>query len=298
MTTSDGEYSTDETFSSENTESDSLATSETGGGDNSGINPAWSPLLDILPEQYRQMETVQNTLKGWDQNYEKLQQEYQPFKDLPEQYRSPERITQAMTVLSNLEANPHQVLQLLAENLGVSLAEAKEIVEEAKEPELEFSEDDDPRLPAMAKQIKEFKEAQQQFFEQQVQREEERMIAEEAKVQGAAIDDQVRGIIDAGHYGNTKEQQGPLIQDLMLRADYAFKQGSRDPIGDAFKAQQAVFGVVAQRVAPQAPKQNLLFMPASSGAAPENQGKGPNLDTEQGRSDAARAIRDMLARQG
>ena len=296
MTTSDGEYSTDETFSTENTGTDSLATSETGGGD-SGFNEAWKPLLDVLPEGMHPL--IKEPLTQWDQNYQKLQEEYKPYKDLPEAYRSPERITQAMTVLQNLEANPHQVLQLLAENLGVSLAEAKEIVEEAKEEEEpEFSEDDDPRLIALAKQIKEERAQRESWIQQQVAKEEERLVAEEAKVQGAAIDNQVRGIIEAGHYGTTKEQQGPLIQDLMLRADYAFKNGSRDPIGDAFKAQQAVFGVVAQRVQPQQPKQNLLFMPASSGAAPANEGKGPNLDTEQGRAEAARHVMEMLARNG
>ena len=293
MTTSDGEYSTDETFSTEN---ESLATTETGGGE-SGFNEAWKPLLDVLPEGMHPL--IKEPLTQWDQNYQKLQEDYKPFKELPDAYRSPERITQAMTVLSNLEANPHQVLQLLAENLGVSLAEAKEIVEEQQqEEELEFSEDDDPRLVALAKQLKDSEARQEQFFQAQVEREQERLINEEAKVQGAAIDDQVRKILAAGHYGDTKEQQGPLISDLMLRADYAFKNGSRDPIGDAFKAQQAVFGVVAQRVAPQAPKQNLLFMPASSGAAPENAPKGPDLDTEQGRAAHARHIMEMLARQG
>ena len=295
MTTSDGEYSTDETFSTEN---ESLATTETGGGDgDSGFNQAWKPLLDVLPEGMHPL--IKEPLTQWDQNYQKLQEEYKPYKDLPEQYRSPERITQGIEILRNLEANPHQVLRLLAENLGVSLAEAQEIVEEAApEEELEFSEDDDPRLVALNNQLQQARAEQQQFIQMQIEREQERLVQEEAKVQGAAIDNQVREILAAGHYGNTKEQQGPLISDLMLRADYAFKNGSRDPIGDAFKAQQAVFGVVSQRVAPQAPKQNLLFMPASSGAAPENAPKGPNLDTEQGRADAARNIRDMLARQG
>jgi DNA-binding transcriptional MerR regulator len=294
------EVSTDESFSvesSENSGTDSLATTETGGGD-SGFNEAWKPLLDVLPEGMHPL--IKEPLTQWDQNYQKLQEEYKPFKELPDAYRNPERITQAMTVLGNLEANPHQVLKLLAENLGVSLAEAQEIVEEQQEQEeeLEFSEDDDPRLVALAKQIQQEREERKAFIQQQVEREEQRLIAEEAKVQGAAIDDQVRGIINAGHYGATKEQQAPLLQDLMLRADYAFKQGSKDPIGDAFKAQQAVFGVVAQRVAPQAQKPNLLFMPASSGAAPENVGKGPNLDTEQGRAEAARHVMEMLARQG
>lgn len=294
------DISVDESFSVENSENtgadNSLATTETGGGEDSGFNQAWKPVLDVLPEQMHLL--IKEPLKQWDQNYQKLQEEYKPYKDLPEGWRDPERLNAAINVMENINNDPHQVLKVLAESLGVSLAEAKEIVKEAEaEPELEFTEDDDPRLIALSKQIQQERAEREEFIAQQVEREEQRLIAEQAKIEGAQIDRQVQQIVDAGHYGTTNEQRTPLIQDLMLRADYAFKNGSRDPIGDAFKAQQAVFGVVAQRSTPQQPKQNLLFVPAS-GQAPANNSPGPDLNTEQGRAAAARAVADMIARQG
>lgn len=281
---------TDSTVDVTTTEgTDSLAPTESEG---ESFNQAWAPLLDALPEQLRTMESVTNPLKEWDKNYQKLQEEFKPFKELPEQYRNPEYINQAGAIFERLQADPNGFLKLLAENLGVSLAEAKEIVKEEVKPEpvvpLEFGEDDDPRLPAMAKQIKEQQDRFDKYFQQQTEIEQKKINDAAAAEQGKLIDAQVTKLISDKVIPNDPE----VLKDLMMRATIAMQQGSRDPITDAVKSQQAFTQQLQGRINPQPAKQPLLFMP-TTGAAPANGPTQPDLNTANGRIEMARQIAQL-----
>jgi hypothetical protein len=285
-----------ETTTTDDSTSLATETPEAGATENS----AWAPLLDALPDSLRNLEQIQNPLREWDKNYQQLQEQYAPFKDLPEQYRDPQLLNNALQVWQNIEQNPHQVLRILADSLGVSLAEAQAIVQEQQqEPPapVEFDDDDDPRLKALQQQIEAQKQQFDQFFEQQTAVEQERIQNEAANYEGQKMDDQVRQLLEAGHLGDSPELQKDMISDLMQRAYALLQNGSNDPIMDAFKSQQAFTSTLAKRFTGTAPpQQNLLFLP-TGGTPPSNAPQAPNLDTQEGRYAYARQIRDSLAQQ-
>lgn len=291
------EYDDSSVENTENTGDDtSLAATGNDGGEDSGFNQAWAPLFEALPESLRNLEQVRTPLKEWDKNYQSLQEKYKPFESVPENYRNPEALNAAVNILENLNNNPHLVLSRLAEQLGVTFAEAKEIVDEVKEqePELEFSDDDDPRLKALNDQIRRQEERFNSFFEQQTQAEQERLVEQQAKVEGSKIDQQVKALIDAGHFGTDPADQQVGIRGLMTRAKIHLDAGSRDPIGAAFAEQQAEYAVIAKRFQQQnRTPQNLLFMP-TGGQAPSTAPVAPDLDTQEGRFAYAKQIRDMV----
>lgn len=274
---------------------DSLAPSESE-GTGSGINEAWAPLLDALPEQLRTMESVTNPLKEWDKNYQTLQEQYKPFKELPDEWRDPLKIGQAITIFDKLQNDTNGFLKELADYLGVSLADAKEIVKEQapdQKPEtpvvpLEFTDEDDPRMAAMAKQLKDYEAKFDTFFQNQTAAEQKRINDQMAVEEGKKIDAQVTKLIS----DNVIQNDPTVLKDLMMRAKIALDQGSRDPIADAVKSQQETFGVIKGMVAPKEQPQNLLFMP-TNGAAPANGPKPPDLSTANGRIEMARQIAQL-----
>lgn len=292
----DSTVDVNDTSTTEN-EAGSLAPDE-GGQD--GFNPAWNPLLEVLPDGIKPL--VKEPLKQWDKNYQELQDKYKPFADLPEQYRNADTVQKAMQVWGNLETNPQGVLKLLAESLGVSLAEAKEIVKEEQKAEeksnvpLEFSEDDDPRLKTMADQLTAYEKKFNDFFTQQTEKEQQALVAKAAAEEGKKIDAQVEKILQTGEFGTTFEEQKPFLQVLMPLANTYIQQGSNDPVGDAYKHMQSFTKTLATKFAPQNPNANLLFIPPG-GQAPPNNPEPPDLNTEQGRRAQAAQVAKMLAAQ-
>lgn len=289
----------DDELNNEGTGNDSLATPDEGSGD-SGFNQAWAPLLDNLPEQFRKMDSVLEPLKSWDKNYQELQEKYKPYEALPEQFRDPETLTASMNLFTHLNQDPQGFLGLLAQQLGVSLAEAKEIVEESQEEDtpLEFNEDDDPRLVALAKQLEEERQRNSQFYEQYTQQEQAKIQQAEEFKYGQQIDAKVRGLIENG--GIPKDQNGnpdqTIMKDLMARATFLISQGSKDPITDAFNQQRELLSYATARQAPAKP--GLLFMPANAGAAPSNNPAKPDLSTANGRIEMARKIAEAAHSNG
>lgn len=281
------------------TGNDSLATPESEG---SGLNPAWSPLLDNLPEQIRNMPSVLEPLKQWDSNYNELQAKYKPYEHLPEVFRDPETLQSAMNLWQNTMNDPRQTAMALAEHLGLTLGEAQQLEnaleEEQEKVELEFDEDDDPRLAELYRQLEEEKNRNNQFFEQYTAAEEAKIQQAEEYQLGRQIDGQVQQLIEAGHI--PRDAQGipdqVLLKDLMARATLAISQGSKDPIMDAFNAQQEMIQYTAARQAPQKP--GLLFMPASGGAAPANNPVAPDLSTSEGRIALARKYAEAAHKNG
>lgn len=280
------------------TGNDSLATPEAEG---SGLNPAWSPLLDVLPEQFRVMPSVTDQLKQWDSNYNELQEKYKPYADLPEVFRDPETLQSAMNLWQNTMHDPHQTARALAEHLGLTLSEAQQLQEEIEEQEetpLEFNEEDDPRLAELYKQLEAEKARNSQFYEQYTAQEQAKIQQAEEHRMGQEIDGKVRQLIEGGHI--PRDAQGNpdqvLLKDLMTRANFLISQGSRDPIMDAYKAQQEIINYASARQAP--PKQPLLFMPPSGGAAPANDPKPPDLSTSEGRIALARKYAEAANNHG
>lgn len=85
-----------------------------------GINPAWSELLQSVPAGLHSQITPH--LSKWDQNYQRDIQEvhsrYEPYKPFIENDINPEQINYALGILSAIEERPQEVLQALRAYIG------------------------------------------------------------------------------------------------------------------------------------------------------------------------------------
>lgn len=257
----------------------------------------WKDVFEALPQDYGKL--IEEPLKEHDRKYQELQTKWNSVKDIPQEYLSdPNQISQAMQIMQRIQNDPYNVLQLMAENLGVTIAQAEQIVEEQVQAQTApvFTDDDDPRLKTMWDTI----QAQNERWEQAVgglqgleqKREQQALEYQESQ----KIDKQVSELISTGKIPNDPNNpavQQHYISDLMMRAKTALEQGSRDPIADGFKQQQEFLGFLGQRQqAAQPAQQYPLFMP-TNGAAPANAPKPPDTSTADGRL----ALMQQIARQ-
>jgi hypothetical protein len=77
----------------------------------SGINPAWKPVLDVLPSEFHKM--IQPHLQSWDKNYQEtfgklneVQSQLEPYAELIENQVDPQQILQALQLAAVIDADP------------------------------------------------------------------------------------------------------------------------------------------------------------------------------------------------
>jgi hypothetical protein len=258
----------------------------------------WADVFEALPQDLRPL--VEEPLKEHDRKYQELQTKWNSVKDIPQEYLSdPTQISQAMQIMQRIQNDPYNVLHLMAENLGVTIAQAEKIVEKEFQEQAQtapvFTDDDDPRLKTMWDTI----QAQNERWEQAVgglqgleqQREQQRLEQQESQ----KIDKQVSELISTGKIPNdpnNPQVQQRYVSDLMMRAKIALENGSKDPITDGFKQQQEFLGFLGQRQQASTQQNYPLFMP-TNGAAPANAPKPPDTSTADGRL----ALMQQIARQ-
>ena len=141
-----------------------------------GFNEAWKPLLDQIPTEFHKL--IQPELSKWDQNYQKLQEKYTPYKDF--EGVTPQDLASAHTLLQQINdpEGARRIYEGLGEVLGISAKEAEQVAKAAeaapKEPEVD-PEDLTPEqreireLRQSLSEIKEAQTAQQTIAQQQAQ---------------------------------------------------------------------------------------------------------------------------------
>jgi len=281
------EEPTDESVTEEVTQEDTSTSPASTESEAAGTNPAWQPLLDKLPAQLRPM--IEPNLKEWDDNYRALNEKYNTLKGL-EEFSSfdPSEVRAALQVAQRIADNPREVADIMAQSLGLTFAEAKEVVKELEkeqEKELEFSEEDDPRLVQIYEENKALKARQEEFFQQQLEKEQ---FQEQQKLE-QRFDQEINSELGKLYKHDPGIQKDDLrMQDLMQRAYIFASNGADNPIVDAYNAQAAFISSNLQRVAP---KNTPLFMPTNGNAPPAV--SSADLSTEEGKR--ARAMELVAA---
>jgi hypothetical protein len=253
-----------------------ITTTEAGGaGESTGTNPAWEPVLSLLPDRIQ--ESVKPHLSEWDANYRKLQDEFNEykkttaprdpsphdeFKDIP-----PEDIRAALGIAQTISSDPRRVAEVMAEQLGLSLSEKKELEKELKQAEVEFTEDDDPRLKQFyeqqqqaQKQLEEMQQQQRAFFEQQRQIEEEKIRQQEIARTNQEVDAELNVLFQS--HPELKNNQ-PLLNQVFITAGALAQQGSQSPLKDAYNQVTSLIGS-----SHTAPASTPLFVPTGGQAPP------------------------------
>lgn len=93
-----------------------------------GINPAWSEMLDALPSSLHSQVTPH--LTKWDQNFQskinEVHSQYEPYKPFLEQKTDPEQISYALSVLQAIEERPQEVMSALQQYMGIEEGQSAE----------------------------------------------------------------------------------------------------------------------------------------------------------------------------
>jgi hypothetical protein len=215
-----------------------------------------------------------------------LNDKYTKLKGL-EEFSSfdPNEVRAALQVAQRIANNPREVADIMANALGLTFQEQKELEKELKEEEApapQFTEEDDPRLVQIWEENQRLKEQQQQFFEQVEQKE-----VEKERVQLEQHYDQEISTELGKLYQHDPAIKGDdlRMQDLMQRAFIFASNGANNPIVEAYNAQANFIKSNLQRVAP---KQTPLFMPTTGNAPPVN--NQVDLSTEEGKRAKAQEL--------
>lgn len=154
------------------------------GGDTGEVklNPAWNPLLEVVPSQLHSQ--VMPHLKEWDRNFQKkvegLHEQYRPYKSYLENQVTPDQINYGLNLLRAVEERPGDVMNAIkqyAKDNNITIEEAaQEVAEEIEGSENEEENAYEAKLAELAKQ----QEVIAQFLVQQKQTEES--AAEDARL--------------------------------------------------------------------------------------------------------------------
>lgn len=104
--------------------------------DSTGINPNWESVLSLLPDNYRSVVTPH--FQKWDQEangrIESVKEQYKNYQPFVDHGISSDQITQGIRLLQMVDQQPRTVLDAIAQQLGVTVQEVKEAIEN-EEPE-------------------------------------------------------------------------------------------------------------------------------------------------------------------
>lgn len=143
---------------------------------NQGGNPAWSSVLNEIPEEFHNKITPH--LSEWDKNYHsglekarnEVQSQYEPFNAFLENGIDPEELQRSYQIYQAIENNPEGVIAALQEAAGLSgqgdddddTYDANDISNDPRYQELESKFD-------QFREAFETKEQEKQFMEEQAQ---------------------------------------------------------------------------------------------------------------------------------
>jgi hypothetical protein len=114
------------------------------GSETGGMNPAWNPLLEKLPEGFHGM--VAPVLKDWDKNFDtklhEVQSKYEPYQPFVEQGVDPAQLSAALEFYRMAETDPKAIYEQMGEFFGFGAGQGQEGQELGNGDE-QFSLDDD-----------------------------------------------------------------------------------------------------------------------------------------------------------
>lgn len=255
------------------------------GGDSNGFNPAWSPLLEKLPDEFHGM--IAPTLKEWDQNFQRVQSQFSPYKDFAEQGVDPAQITASMQLAKVIQENPRLVYDKMVEyygdewginNSGQGVVEQGNPVEDASldggAEGVPFEVENHPMFQQMQQQM----QAMTQFQQAQIEAQQMAQINAELDRDFKAVETKFAG-------GEQLTQQ-----EVSMIGNIAIAQGITVP-----KAADIYFGMHPRQSAP--PANNLPHIVPPGGGMPSQAINPASLTEKQTRATVAEILRAANERQ-
>lgn len=135
-------------------------------------NPAWQEVYDLLPSEFHPL--IAPKLKGWDDNFAKVQSQFAPYKPLIENNVPFNAIQTSMNLANLINSNPRAVWEELGQRFGFS-GQGQQQVEEQKPVEQEQQEENGGFEPQDLSKNPQFAQLQQAYqqLEQRMQQEDQ-----------------------------------------------------------------------------------------------------------------------------
>ena len=194
-------------------------------------NPAWNELLSAVPQEFH--PHLQKGFGEWDkgvqQRFQKVQQQYAPYKEFAELNVDPGEINEAMQFRHLLQTQPEEVFKWMQEQykFGAPVSQGQQ------EPEnLELDENEnffnDPRYQEVASKAAFAEQAIQQFNQQAAEAKANESVANEAK----QVQDAFPGldIADVATYAMGLAQQTNKMPNLMEAAKHMARYAPEPPV--------------------------------------------------------------------
>jgi hypothetical protein len=144
-----------------------------------GLNPAWKPLLDKLPDAMHSL--IIPELSAWDKNFqEKLQEvrsEYSGFEDFKKAGIDPKLIENSLYLYDQFATNPSEVVQQAIAAYELPYVDPASIqqADTNEEEDFEFMDDTDitkhPQFAALMEQVQGLQQETENNKQQQQQEE-------------------------------------------------------------------------------------------------------------------------------
>jgi hypothetical protein len=174
-----------------------------------GVHPAWNELLSVLPQESHEqaIPVLKKWSQGVDSGFQKVHQQYAPFKSYIDQGIDPEVINYGMNLYNQVETNPTALFSALAEALGYEVSDLEGNPNEPGEEEGEGVELP-PQVQAQLAELMERDETIAQFIMQQ---------QEEAQISG---EEQILEEEIADLHQKYKDEKGYDFDDLWVLSRY------------------------------------------------------------------------------
>jgi hypothetical protein len=174
-----------------------------------GLDPSWNDVVNAFPEDKRAelAPILKSRVSEIESRYEPLKQ----YEDFAKSGISPEQMSTALSVYSTIENNPKMVYETLANHLGITNAQAQQVVEEVQQ-----GDEDDPRIATMQRQIDTLMQIKLAEHQQNTQ-------AQQQAEQDAAIDRELKTL--QKKYGDFDEEQ--ILMRMLhknISAEEAYKE--------------------------------------------------------------------------
>jgi hypothetical protein len=255
-------------------------------------NPAWEPVFEKLPQEFHPM--IKPTLETWDRNYQTLQKEYEPWKQLGDY----EQVQRNLTLVQELNNDPQAFYERLGQLIGVTPKQAQQFYEndgqeqnQGYPPGSEGDDEDlmlDPEVLQLKQTVAQLQQQNQTWQQEREQAEQQRQVAEyqakaDAHIQRLATQHQQ-------NYPTIPFNPAEVVQRVLLQT---YQEPNKEP--DIDRAYQDYLSLVTSvRAAPRpgnsAPS---VVNPNGGGMPPSDQLNPATASSEQRK----KMVADFLARQ-
>jgi hypothetical protein len=238
-----GDPDYNESGSTTNTENVSTETTQESSQTSKG-NPAWEEALSSVPPEFH--PHLKEHFGKWDggvqQRFQKVQQQYAPYKELADLNVDPTEINEAMQFRHLLQTQPEEVFKWMQEQykFGAPVSQGQEDNEE----NLELDENEaffkDPRYTEVANKAAFAEQAIQQFNRQSA----ENQANEAVKAETTQVQEQFPGldIKDVATYALGISQQTGKIPNLIQAAEAMSKYIPEAPVARVSDSAPPVIG--------------------------------------------------------